>query len=466
MKNNSIIKKFFGFSIGPILSAIVSFISVPITTYLISPEEFGKASFFTVSISLLLSVIYLGIDQSFAREYFNVKDKRILYFNAIVLPFVVTSFISIIILIFPNQFLIYLFGSTEYKFVPLMFCAILFLSIIERFTLMSYRMEERAVLYSIFSVLTKFFTLIFTMYLLLFVNKSFVSIIYATFIGQLIASVLLVLCSYQYIFINIKYFDLKIIKSLLKFGIPMLVSALVATFLNSGGQFFLRYYGNFEDVGVYAAALKIIAIINIVQGSFTSFWIPLAYRWNNEKTEIKYFKRISDILTVVLSLLFILILIFKNYLILVLSPEYAKGAEIVGLLALTPILYTLSEATTLGIVFSGKSYFSFISSIIALLVNLAINILMVPYYGVYAAAFAQATAYIVFYFSKIIFSKKENFYVVDYKNLFTIFVLFFLAIVNIANDIIVTIVNVSFLLLVLFLYRSIIVGILKKNLMS
>ncbi|THE06097.1 hypothetical protein E1H99_13160, partial [Enterococcus hirae] len=62
MKAESIVKKFLGFSVGPLLSAVFSFITVPITTYLISPEEFGKASFFTVSITLALSIIYLGID--------------------------------------------------------------------------------------------------------------------------------------------------------------------------------------------------------------------------------------------------------------------------------------------------------------------------------------------------------------------------------------------------------------------
>ncbi len=89
----------------------MSFITIPITTYLISPEEFGKASFFTITITLMLSIIYLGIDQSFAREYFNTKNKKSLYFNAIVLPLTIAFLLSIFVFLFRDMFLLYLFGE-------------------------------------------------------------------------------------------------------------------------------------------------------------------------------------------------------------------------------------------------------------------------------------------------------------------------------------------------------------------
>ncbi|MBE9886275.1 oligosaccharide flippase family protein [Enterococcus durans] len=462
MEIKDIMKKFLGFSVGPLFSALLSFITIPITTYLISPEEFGKASFFTITITLMLSIIYLGIDQSFAREYFNTKNKKSLYFNAIVLPLTIAFLLSIFIFLFRDTFLLYLFGEKNHKFVPLMFCSILFLVIIERFTLMSYRMEEKALQFSLFSISSKFFTLIFTLIFLLFIEKSFISIVYATFVGQVFSTILLILFSKKNICINVKYFDLNTIKSLLKFGFPMLVSALVATFLNSGGQFFLRFFGNFNDVGMYAAALKIASLINIVQASFTSFWIPLAYRWNNENLDHRYFKKVADSLTFLLAIFFILLVISKKYLILVLSPEYAEASQIVGLLSLTPIIYTLSEATTLGIVFSGKSYYSFISSVIALITNVALNLFFVPRYGVYAAAFAQATAFVVFYFLKLYFSKKEHFYIIDYRNIISIIILFFTSLINLLSSNKVIIVNLITLLIILFLYVPHIKSIIKK----
>lgn len=49
---SSFIKRFIGFSLGPIISAFLGFIITPITTWLISPEEFGKAAMFTMAYSI------------------------------------------------------------------------------------------------------------------------------------------------------------------------------------------------------------------------------------------------------------------------------------------------------------------------------------------------------------------------------------------------------------------------------
>ncbi len=74
------IKRFIGFSMGPILSAIISFFTVPITTYFVVPTEFGKASMYTMALSISSMFIYLGMDQSFTRE-FNAEEDKNLYFG-------------------------------------------------------------------------------------------------------------------------------------------------------------------------------------------------------------------------------------------------------------------------------------------------------------------------------------------------------------------------------------------------
>jgi len=53
IKERNFIKSFFQFSIGQWVAALISFITTPITTWLIIPEEFGKASMFTLAFNLL-----------------------------------------------------------------------------------------------------------------------------------------------------------------------------------------------------------------------------------------------------------------------------------------------------------------------------------------------------------------------------------------------------------------------------
>ncbi|PEY45958.1 polysaccharide biosynthesis protein, partial [Bacillus cereus] len=51
-----LLKKFLSFSIGSWLSIIIGFISTPIITRILSPEEFGKSSLFMVILNVLLLI--------------------------------------------------------------------------------------------------------------------------------------------------------------------------------------------------------------------------------------------------------------------------------------------------------------------------------------------------------------------------------------------------------------------------
>lgn len=86
----------------------------------------------------------------------------------------------------------------------------------------------------------------------------------------------------------------------------------------------------------------------------------MAYRWNKENKKIEMFELVSDVLLFVLSIGFFLLIILKRPIALILSPEYSEAQYIFGLISLTPILYTLSETTTLGIVFSGKKFLQYL----------------------------------------------------------------------------------------------------------
>jgi O-antigen/teichoic acid export membrane protein len=73
-KNENLAKKFVLYSFGPWASAFISFITTPLTTWLIAPEEFGKASMYTLAYSLLMFSALLGVDQSYIRFFYNANE--------------------------------------------------------------------------------------------------------------------------------------------------------------------------------------------------------------------------------------------------------------------------------------------------------------------------------------------------------------------------------------------------------
>ena len=92
-----LLKKFFSFSIGSYISLIIGFFSLPIITRIISPEQYGIFSFFLLITNLGNSLLILGLEQGFARYFYEEKNKTLLLYNCLKYPILMWCILSTII---------------------------------------------------------------------------------------------------------------------------------------------------------------------------------------------------------------------------------------------------------------------------------------------------------------------------------------------------------------------------------
>ncbi|MGX7014856.1 lipopolysaccharide biosynthesis protein [Vagococcus silagei] len=428
------IRSLLGFSIGPVIGALISLITIPLTTFFISPEEFGKSSVFSATYILLSGWIYLGMDQSYSREYNAVEDKNSSFFNAIAIPLLISFLFFLILLIFKEELSIWIVGYPGHPNIAILMGIGLIFIVFERFLLMQLRMEEKAVQYSLFTVMIKLISLIVLILLLIFFEKNFLVVIYSTIFGQILSdSYLIFKCRSQLNKFKWSILDINLIRKMLVFGLPLLLSVSLTNFLNTLGVFSLRKWSTFYDLGIFNAGQKISNMLLIIQVAFTSFWVPTAYRWIEEGKSIREFKFVSDILLLFITFGFYILLTFKNVFILILSPSYFDAKYILGFLVLIPIFYTLSETTTLGIVYSRKSYYNIFVSLISLLVGFLVTWFFVPLFGYKGAAFGVSIGYFLFYIFRTLFSKKLGFYFPIIKHVIVLLIFLVTALVNSIN---------------------------------
>ena len=462
MKN--FLKDLFGFSIGPIVGAIISFITIPITTYFIAPDEYGKVTMFTLLQSILSMVVCLGIDQSYTRFYNEEKNKKKLLLNSMILPIVLSLIIAILLIVFAGNVSYILFEDSSYTLPIYLLSVMIPLMIFERFLLLSVRMQEKSFQYSFQSILIKFIILVSTIIFIMFIRRDFLSIVYSAIIGQIVGDIIIILLNLKDFSFNIILFDKKLFNELLKFGLPLLIVAIIGWALNSMDKVFLRIYTTFEEIGYYNIAMKIANILLIVQTCFTSFWVPTAYRWYAQKEPKEKFNMVSDSITIIMSIIFMLILLFKNLLPLLISKSYERAIYIMPCLLFYPIMYTMSETTTLGITFSKKSYLNIIVSVVSIAVNLILNYLLIPKTGAVGAAIATGISYIVFFWARTLISRKLWNKMPINKYIYITIILFVAAMTNsmVKNIKIDTIVNLIGILLIILIYKNTIFYIINK----
>ncbi|PWJ88093.1 O-antigen/teichoic acid export membrane protein [Oceanotoga teriensis] len=449
---NTFLKRLAGFSLGPIIGAFISFIIVPVQTWLIDPTQLGKASMYTMAYGLSSLFIYLGIDQSYVREYNAEEDKKNLLWNSFIIPFIFSLIVMIIYLIFYKQISNLLFGSEEKLIINILALSLPF-SVIYRFNILNIRMKEKAKLYSLIEILNKLILLCVIVINLVFFNRNFKGVIQSQFLSIVIISIITT-------FINIndwKYklkFNKKLLKKIILFGLPLIPASIMSWILNSMDKIALRAWSDFESIGLYSAAFKIVGIIIIVQQAFATFWSPTVYRWYENNVAKEKYEIVSNKLNSIMILLFGFIILFKDFIIKILSPEYSEASVIIPFLMFYPIMYTLSETTQMGISFSRKTYYNIIVTGVSGGINILGNYLLVPKYGALGASISTGISYIIFFWLRTIISRflwvKLN---IKRHIISTIMMIFFAFLSIMYNNFIINF--FSFILIVIYTFKDI-----------
>lgn len=402
--SNTFIKRLVGFSLGPIISSLLGFIMIPIITYFIDPIEFGKASMYTTALSLSSLVIYLGTDQAFLREYNSVSNKLKLMWNCFLPSFLFSLMIGIFILIFNKNISLLLFNGDE-KFIVYMLAISLPLSVIQRFNVLIIRAQEKARLYSTIQIIEKILNFIFLFTIILTIEVNFKGVVFSQFLSLLITAIIEMIINKEFWLSKIKI-EKSILKSVFSYGLPLVPASIFAWLLSSMDKVALRTWSNFYELGIYSVALKITMILDLVKNSFTTFWSPTAYRWYKDKVDNDIFIRVSKIITSLMVVLFGIIVLLKDYIVLVAGKEYHKSAIMIPFLLLSPIMYTITETTHLGIKFSRKTGYKVLITGISAAFNLLGNYVLVPYYGGVGATISTGISYIIYFWLNTIISRR------------------------------------------------------------
>ena len=428
MKN--FLKRLMGFSIGPIIGALISIIQIPILTRLMLVDQYGVSGNFRTLMLNIPNFLYLGLDQAFSREYHQLKDKKHLFQQALLIPLLLGLIFAGSLFFFNEPIAEWLFASRQYGYVVMWSGVLLIAMIVERFVLLLIRMEERAREYSFFTILLKLSIFICSIGLIFLGLRDFKVIVYGMIIGQLLVDLFLFLRYRQFFDLSGFNFDQTLMKQLFAFGLPLMIAMSLNATLNMIDNIMLNSISTKVELGIYTAGINIVNLIGIFKTAFTTFWTPTAYRWYDEDKSIKHFKFISDALLFILTGIYFGILIFRPVIMVILGPSYEPAKYILGLLCFPHIMYTLSETTTLGIVFSRKTYFNIFVSLLALIPSVGLNLWLTPHLGALGAASASCGAYIIFYLARTYFSRQTGFYFSQRKHLLSVLLMVLAAYLN------------------------------------
>jgi len=405
------------YSLGNIATKLIGIVLLPLYTAHITVAEYGVLGILEITIMILTQVLILGQSQAFLRfhdlEGYKERRKSTL-FTTFIFLFAVGLLFNLIGQSFTLK-LSSLFSKPADFAIYFRLCfVIIFLRIINNLFLSVLRANEKSIFYAIVNTIKFIIILGFNIYFVAFAKIGVKGILYSYLIGD---GVLFIMLFPGRLYEMAPKFDSKIFKAVLFFGFPLIFASLASMLLNMGDRYILKLLVDYKEVGLYNLGYKVAGVLNmfLIQ-SFTLGLLPSAYKIYGQKGDKRYYSKMLTYFMFVLCWAGLGLSLFSRDIIklLALNPDYWAAYTVVPVIVLAYVFAGGKSVTSLGMYLTGKTRFIAYYTIFAMLLNIGLNFLLVPKYGMMGAAIATLIAFIALYIITQIVSNR--FYKIPFEN--------------------------------------------------
>ncbi len=412
-KQGNLMKSFIDYFYGNFVVLLLGFISLPLITRVLDTDEYGRTALFTSAVTVIYIFAILGLDQAYIRFFYKKGiNRRRLFLQCLIPPAVIVLFLTTAYMFGADTFNRLLFGKNSLD-VSLLVIGYTIISVFERFLFLNIRMEQRGKLYSNLNILSKVLNVSLIILFAVRLGNDFRVVLYAM---TLSLGIVTLIVGIRYLF-RAKREDTEVIdekaaiseKELLRYGIPFIMMLMMEWLLSSMDKWSIRIFCDFDETGIYSAAMQIMTVLLTFKITFVAFWSPVAMEKYEKETEEVNKLFFADIFRKVQFLCVAAafgLTICRGLIVLILGKNFRGAISVIPFLSLMPILSILFEMVVQGIKFKQQLRYINYASVAAILCNLIGNTLLVPILGGRGAAMATALTYIVYFLIGTYFSEK------------------------------------------------------------
>jgi len=399
------------YSFGTLASKLVGFFLLPLYTTKLSVPEYGVLGILEISGQFLIAFFGLGLYNAFYRWYWDKKyisRQKSILFTLVVLVFSFSVFMTMILWFQDKNISAFLFNTTDYALLVKLMLIISLLEAQNILILTLLRLQEKASLYTILTI-TKFTVqLVFTIYFMVYRGKK----IEAIYLAQIIADILFLILISRQLFKNIIFrFETGLLKDLLKFSLPLLLTSVLAIILTITDRYTLKFLGSLKDVGIYSLGYKLSNFLRtVIISSVNLALYPVIYKMMDVPNNKRFYSKVMTYYLFGLMFFALGLSFFGKEVVKVMARrvEYWEAFTLVPILSFAIVFSALRDVALTGINLTKKTYILARVITFVVIVNLVLNILTIPIWGYLGAAFSTLFSQmlyfiIVYYFSQRVY---------------------------------------------------------------
>jgi O-antigen/teichoic acid export membrane protein len=394
------VSHYFGGRIGLI---VLGFVSFPIFTRLFSVSDYGVLSLVLKTVLIFTVVSKLGLQNSVLRFYEEHAQgsgghslRR--YYSTII--FGTAVFGTLIALFFVASLWMTPATLVSASLARLLMLGSILIAIraVQPMLGAFLRVERRTAAYNAVEIATKAAT-IGTIAMLLLVWKGGVgTFLVATIVVEGVAALLLVGIFAAQGRLSVRAFDAGLFRAVVAFGTPLIAYEFASVVLDSADRILIQRYLGAESVGFYSAAHNIASyfqdlLMTPVNLALFPIYMKLWVTKGKEETSAFLSRTFDIFLLGSIGLTAAMTVVSKDAIVLLASQKYAEAQHLLPMLVAGLVLYAAHIFLNAGLLICNQTYTMARLVLYACVINLGLNILLLPRIGLQGAALATLISY-------------------------------------------------------------------------
>ncbi|HYB50707.1 MAG TPA: oligosaccharide flippase family protein [Burkholderiaceae bacterium] len=398
------------YTIGNLLLTAAGLVSFPILTRAFTVADYGILGLVGATLTLLVACAKLGIQQSVVRFYAEVRaGKRDVtesqYFSTVLLGMGAIGAVAAALWAPVSQILpAALWNDARVRGLLLLTSVLVLVRVLDSAMLNILRAQQRSTIYTVYSVVRRYAVLGAAIAAGLWVLPGLRGFYAGTVVLETCATVTLMVLLFRQLGINRESFSPTLFRSMVAFGIPMIAFEIGGILLNIGDRYVIQARLGADTLGVYSAAYNLCEYVEaILINSFGQAITPMIARaWEESgpgATQEFIEQVLHFYLIIAAAIVAGLAATGAGVLEFLASSRYAEGQIVIPLIIAGRVCDGALPIFAAGLFLQKRTRTLMLSVVGCAVLNLALNLALVPVIGMLGSAFATLVSYFVLAFS-------------------------------------------------------------------
>ena len=394
------------YGIGGLVSRILAVLLLPLYTHYLTRADYGRVETLTAASTVLVIVLRMGITSAFFRFYFDSPDpaRRVLVVRTSFWFTMAMATAGLVLgLVFAGPIADGLRLGGHENLVRAAAVGLWAQMNYEQLTSL-FRVEERSLQFVYASLANIVITVAATVVLVVVFDQHALGVLVGNFIGTL--CVYLVLLGFRRYQLGLQ-FDRRLLREMNRFGLPLVPAALALWAINFIDRLFVAAYKGQGEVGVYSVAVRVSSAILFLMIAFRTAWPAFAYSIEDDRDARRTYAFVLTYLVLVTSWVSLALGALAPWIVdLLTASPFHRAQKAVALLAFAGSAYAAYTVLAIGSGRARRTQLNWVIAGVAAAVNVGLNVVLIPPYGMVGAAIATLAAYLGLFLGMFLYAQR------------------------------------------------------------